>query len=196
MNEQSDEQRNYFRIFANIEVEVVPVSEEDVKQRQCESFFRTSVGFRLAKELYALDQENTHILRIISDRDREVAAYLKMLNKKIDLLGQAMAEHSEIASQNLQENVSLSEGGVAFDAKEQCGKNTYVALKITMLPSYIGVMMFGRVVESKANESNDYYRTSVSFLSVSEHERHILARHIMQVQSAQQRLRNQLSDQT
>lgn len=68
--------------------------------------------FNLLSDLHLMDFESQHLLRHISERDRTLANYLKVINKRIDLLGQALA-------QNLLRDIGaprrwpMSEGGIS-----------------------------------------------------------------------------------
>lgn len=56
-----------------------------------------------------MDYESQHLLRHISERDRTLANYLKVMNKRIDLLGQVMVQ-SLLKEIGEPRKVSLSEG--------------------------------------------------------------------------------------
>ncbi len=185
-----DDQRNYFRVNETVSLEYVTVSENDVKHRQPETFLSSSPEFVLLRELQAIDHENNAIMRLIVDKEREVASYLKAINRKIDLLAQSIIDLSQDQNNGVKQSASLSEGGISFYTKDVMKKGEYVALKITLLPSYIGMMLFGRIVESPFNNNKKQYRNSIAFVALKEEDRHVLARHIIKVQSEAQRLRN------
>ena len=73
---------------------------------------RGATLFSLLSDLHLMDYESQHLLRHISERDRTLANYLKVMNKRIDLLGQVMVQ-SLLKEIGEPRKVSLSEGGAS-----------------------------------------------------------------------------------
>ena len=196
MNDISDEQRNYFRITDTVFLEYQTVAQSDIQQNNPDAFFSTSEKFWLLRELRTIDQENSQTLRHIAEQEKDVSLYLKAINKKVDLLAQAIIRQDDANNSVSPQKVTLSEGGLSFISEKQINVKQYLAIKLTLLPTHIGLTLFGRVVDSLALNSAEHkplnsFRTSVAFVALNENDRHILARHIMQVQSTFQRLRLQ-----
>ena len=188
MTTDNNDQRNYFRITDTATLEYVLISQDKVGgSHRPESFFSSSAEFWLLRELQSIEHDNSHLLTSISERDREIASYLKSINRKIDLLASTLLEQNHESEESLPQEISLSEGGLAFFTDTELTLKQTMAIKLTLTPSNIGMMLFGYVVKNVFHEDEQKFRTSVSFISLQESDRHLLARHIMQLQSTAQR---------
>src|SRR5690606_30798030 len=96
--------------------------------------------FNLLSELHLMDFESQHLLRHISERDRTLASYLKVINKRIDLLGQALAQ-SLLQGVGSPRRVSLSEGGISFESEQPVSRDSHLALKMVLMPQALGLLL-------------------------------------------------------
>ncbi|MFO5904907.1 hypothetical protein ACLBSX_06100, partial [Pseudomonas aeruginosa] len=79
----ADDRREYYRIEDTLALEFRPAG-------AVEDGLESEPGatlFSLLSDLHLMDYESQHLLRHISERDRTLANYLKVMNKRIDLLG-------------------------------------------------------------------------------------------------------------
>lgn len=173
------ERREYFRVEDRVVLRYLPVPAESVGQRPAETHFDNSEVFSLMRELRAVDHENNNVLRGIAEHDRELGQYLKGLNRKVELVADALAALDHFRQGTLPQSVSLSEGGIAFIAGEPLAQGTTLALELILLPQHTALALYGEVVDSR-NELPP--RTAVSFLRLRDGDRQVLARHILQVQ--------------
>lgn len=199
-----NDQRAYFRVEDTIELEYQTVTADDVLRHKPEKFFANSMNFWLLRDLQQLDRDAQKILRNISESDRDIATYLKIIDRKIELVAKAVVEFNRTDKPVPAIEVSISEGGLSFNLARghSLEKGKYLALKISLLPEYVGLMLFARIVEivdavdvseqnqAAVNSSNAIMqRISLAFEKIDAQEQHALSRHIMQVQSAAQRAR-------
>ncbi len=84
-----EDRREYYRIEDTIALEIRPLSALKPQARKCCRMLPRS--FNLLSELHLSEFESQHLLRQISERDRNLAAFLKSQNKRIDLLSQVIA---------------------------------------------------------------------------------------------------------
>ena len=156
-----------------------------LEQHPPEYHFEGEHSVNLMRELRAIDQENNALLRQIGESQREVEYYLRGLNKKIDLVANTLMTRLGSDQEGAPQPISLSEGGIAFFSQQPLDKNTHLALQLTLLPDYMSVYLYGRVVDSQPAKRGA--KTSVHFLRLRDADRKILARHIMQVQIAERK---------
>lgn len=193
MTTDNNDQRNYFRVTDTAILDYVLVAQDKVDgSHKPQSFFTTSAQFWLLRELQSIEHDNSHLLASISERDREISSYLKSINRKIDLLASTLIEQTDNSKESLPQEVSLGEGGIAFFTDTELPVGQHMAIKLTLIPANIGLMLFGSVVKNTHQEDEQKFRTSVSFISLQESDRHLLARHIMQLQSSAKREKLQL----
>jgi len=191
-------QRHYYRILDSValeyrEVPAATVSTTAVSAtatgKRAEDFFEMTAGFQLLTALNAVDQEHAAFARSLHERDRELAGYLRGINRKIELIAHAFALGGQDIAKQPRYEVSLSEGGVAFDAPQALAAGQLLALKLTLLPRLITIICFARVVSGTESDGPRPFSTSLEFIDLDEPQRQLLARHILRTQSAQQRSR-------
>lgn len=111
----ADDRREYYRIEDTLALEFRPAG-------AVEDSLESEPGatlFSLLSDLHLMDYESQHLLRHISERDRTLANYLKVMNKRIDLLGQVMVQ-SLLKEIGEPRKVSLSEGASASTTTALC----------------------------------------------------------------------------
>jgi hypothetical protein len=104
------------------------------------------------------------------------------LNKKIDLLGSALVNDALEAKPDTKVQVSLSEGGLAFIAKNAYQTNDKFALKLTLLLEGQVIFVAATVIDCTLH-NDEQHRISLSFDQLKDGDRQILARHILKAQS-------------
>ncbi len=138
MTQGVQDNRGFYRIQDEVILFFEAIKEEQIAANDTEFALPLSPEFELLNQLHSLDMEQSVALRAIADKDKNIAAYLNASNRKIDLLARVIAETSiDIEDCQVQE-VTLSEGGISFNYKAPMKADTFVAMKIILLPSYIG----------------------------------------------------------
>lgn len=174
----TDDKRDFFRIRDQIALQVKPVDGPDLdKELQDEE----SPLFSLLSDLHMLDYESQHLLRQIAERDRALAHYLKIINKRVDLVGKALAMQLTGDLSEPQE-VTLSEGGMAFSSPQPYPIDSWLMLRMVLMPSPLGLVLPARVIRCEAEQSGNW-QVGVTFDSLSDAQRQLLARHILQKQA-------------
>ncbi|MFN3582081.1 MAG: PilZ domain-containing protein [Pseudomonas sp.] len=175
----TDDKRDFFRIQDQLALEVRPVTGPD---HDASGFADESPLFSLLSDLHMLDYESQHLLRQIAERDRALAHYLKIINKRIDLVGKALAMQLTGDLSEPQE-VTLSEGGMSFDAGQAYAVDSWLALRMVLLPSPLGLILPARVMRCDSNADSTRFTIGVSFEALTDAQRQLLARHILQKQA-------------
>jgi hypothetical protein len=185
MNEQIESfddlvnRRQYFRIVDHVSLEVCQIAPH---QSAIEKF-NLNPEFGLISEFQLLDVESKHLLRALSEKDKNLGQFLKIMNKKMDALARVIAfNHQIIPPESLQE-VNLSEGGIAFMHPIPYEKHDKLAIKLVLFPSYSGLLIEGKVLCCK--QMNNDFQLHIEFLDISEAHQQLIARHIMRLQSLQ-----------
>lgn len=182
---QSQERRRFFRIddeivlfYRSVDGSETPDLEE-IKRQMADPF-------SLGASLELLSQDAQSLLHRIHREQPDVADFLQILEKKIDIIAQAvMRTHSDLADQPTHK-VSLSASGIAFDAEENLANGQALELKLVIPPSLVGIVTYGRVVYSQKN-ADQGYRIGVDFLTMQEQDREYLIRHVVKRQLAELR---------
>ncbi len=181
------ERRSSFRIDENIALEYREVEESQLQSREPESFFDNSGAVALYGEIKRLDNDNAQLLFQIKNGNRALGDYLHNLNRKIELLSQQlMAEHKPPALTSITRQVNLSEGGIAFGSAKPIPANSHIALRMTFLPSYAGLIVFAKIIRCELCKAGDY-QIAAKFHHLRDAQLHIIGQQIMRAQMADRR---------
>lgn len=136
--------------------------------------------------------QSNHILAGIRKQHSEIGHYLALLDKKVDILSQLVAE-MELGDQVLpNHHVNIGANGFAFHHTEALAVDTLLRLKLVLFPSHLCLQLRGRVVHCEvANDLHEEgaYRLGIEFEAISEAEHEALIRHLLERQSATLRQR-------
>ena len=169
--------RQYFRVEDKASVEITARKEEQ-SAAEC---FDLSPEFGLISEFQLLDVESKHLLRSVTDKDKNLGQCLAVINKKLDSLSRVLALRNQQSSNKNIQSINLSEGGLALETETKYTKGQGVAIKLILLPSYSGLILEGTVLS--CNRKNASYEAHIAFTNISEAHQQLIARHIMRVQT-------------
>lgn len=178
--EEAD-RREYFRVEDRAILRYQPVPAEAVGFMPAERHFNNSEIFELLRDLRQIDQENSNALRGLAEQNRELGAYLKSMNRKIELVANALAMVDQAQQKQSPQALSISETGIAFKAPERLATGSFVALELILLPHHTALALYAEVLAQRAE---DPALTVLGFVRLRDSDRQVLARHILQVQIA------------
>ena len=187
------ERRDYFRIEDKVQLRYTAIDESSALANTVPREFREDLGYSLIRELQRIDREHSVQLRTIAEENRDLEIYLKAINRKIELIASTMASDQDSLDHKEQQVISLSEGGMAFRAKRELAHGSHLALQLTLQPSHLTLVLFGRVINCSLvnGDPASGFSVAVSFVNIREEDRQTIARHIMQVQLAKRRRENE-----
>lgn len=178
------ERRSFFRINSEIVLSFHSVDSYTLSQGTPEDEFpEDQKTLDVFNEIRRLDKDAAAYLSAVTEQHRVIAEYLKLLNKKIDLIAhQALA--SEYVSKEVRPtHVNLSEGGLAFNSAKSIYKDSTLALRIMFMSDYSNISVFARVVRCEAREDeSEGYRVACEFIDIEATKQEALAKHIMRAQ--------------
>lgn len=187
MNINQNERRQFFRINDRLSLSYRQIpSDRLAASIECLENEIDS-NFTVVSSLAAVSQEMMGTLNKIETSRPEVAAYLKSLDQKIDILGRAlMAQTTELLNQPIQA-VNLSATGISFQVTEYIQPGSTLELKLLLTPSYVGILSFVEVVgcDPVETEPAQGYHLRTSFMHIRERDRDVLIQHVIQRQGAQ-----------
>lgn len=121
-----------------------------------------------------MDFEAQHLLRQIAEGNRTLASYLKVQNKRIELIGQALTQDL-LKDIGPARTVVLSEGGVSFRHDTALGIGTLLTLKLVLLPQGLGLRLPARVTHCAADAEGGF-QLGTEFEALTDAQRQLLAR--------------------
>jgi len=177
MQTDNDDKREFFRIQDKIALDVKPIDGPDADLGS-----QQGPLFDLLTEMHTLDYESQHLLRQISERDRALAQYLKIINKRIDLMGKTLVvELSGDFGNPI--DVTISESGISFTTSAAYAVESWVAVRLILLPAPLGLAIPGRVVRCVQDDTSEQWTLGITFDVLTDAQRQLLARHILQKQA-------------
>jgi|TARA_R110000850_G_scaffold241852_2_gene366443 hypothetical protein len=171
--------RQYFRVVDNVSIEIAKIDEQHLAAEQ----FELLPEFGLISEFQLLDVESKHLLRTLTDKDKNLGQYLKIMNKKLDALARVISLNHQVIPPDSIIEVNLSEGGLSMVTSKYFQKNDKLAIKLILFPNYSGLLIEGRVLSCP--KIDDRFTLHIEFLDISEPHQQLIARHIMRIQSQQ-----------
>ena len=178
-----EDRREYYRIEDTIALEIRLLSAPEAAGQ--EVLQDASPLFNLLSELHLSEFESQHLLRQISERDRNLAAFLKSQNKRIDLLSQVIAI-TVLGQIGEPQPVILSEGGIDFQHPTPIATGAHLSVKLVLMPQALGLLLRARVTH--CDRKGEGYDVGTEFEYLSDAQRQLLARYILQRQAQERRL--------
>ncbi|WP_085674797.1 MULTISPECIES: PilZ domain-containing protein [unclassified Pseudomonas] len=178
-----EDRREYYRIEDRIALEISPLSAAEALE--AELLQDDSPLFNLLSELHLSDFESQHLLRQLSEKDRTLAAFLRAQNKRLDLLSAVVAQ-TLLGEIGEPQRVIISEGGIEFAQPRQIAPGTRVKVKMVLMPRAQGLLLRGKVTHCDPRPDGDF-EVGTEFTDMTDAQRQLLARHILQRQQQQRR---------
>jgi hypothetical protein len=186
--QDADDRREYYRIDDTIALDFTQLS--DSSALATDVLHDASPVFNLLSDLHLLDFEAQHLLRQISERDRTLGNYLKVMNKRIDLLGQALAQNL-LHHVGAPRQVSMSENGISFNNLQEIAIGSHLAIKMVLMPQALGLLLRGKVVNCRLRDDSQF-EIGIEFEALTDAQRQLMARHILQRQALERRQSREL----
>ncbi|MBV4534184.1 PilZ domain-containing protein [Pseudomonas sp. SWRI107] len=178
-----EDRREYYRIEDRIALQISPLSAAEALET--ELLQDDSPLFNLLSELHLSDFESQHLLRQLSEKDRTLAAFLRAQNKRLDLLS-AVVAHSLIGEIDTPIPVIISEGGIEFAQAAHIAPGIRVKVKMVLMPRGHGLLLRGRVTHCDRRPDGTF-EVGTEFIDMTDAQRQLLARYILQRQQQQRR---------
>ncbi len=183
------ERRRYFRIEDEIILFFREIAPDEIPDNRSPREFPLD-SFALSARLDLLTQESRTLLRRVERESPEIGDFLKVLERKIDLIARTFLNYEANLSEQSLQRVSLSASGLSFDVDKPCAAGKVLEIKMVLQPELVGLTAYGRVVYCNKNapDSELPYRISVDFVGLRDNDRELLIRHVVRRQL--QQLRN------
>ncbi|WP_298447603.1 PilZ domain-containing protein [uncultured Marinobacter sp.] len=176
------ERREFFRIEDRIGLEVrkLPHSAEFSDNPFNDDHIET-----LKADFRRLDQDIKSQLASLADQDRLLTGLVKSLNGKLDTLARIMAFQQNPLQPEDWQDVTLSEGGLAFSGSPQAWQTgDKLAVRMTLPPELFQPRAVAQVLDVQAAETGGA-RVHTGFIQIQDGDRQQIARHVMRWQIRQ-----------
>lgn len=185
------DRRQFYRVEDRVGVEYRPFQGD--LNGPLEPLFEGGETLPLEEEFRRYDSEIRHHIGLIGESDRNLAQLAKALNDKLDTIARIMAFQQKPLQDDQWLAVTLSEGGIAFQAPEPpLAVDDQLALRLTLLPELAQVVALGRVVSVEPGEAGAVVH--LQFTRLDDHERQQIARHVLRIQARERQQQRQRSE--
>jgi hypothetical protein len=140
----------------------------------------------LSSTFASTTQQMQPLLAKIQEQSLEVAEYLRLIDRKLDLVARAFL----LQEINVEEapicRVNLSAGGIGFCEENPLAAGTTLEMELILLPSYVGILAYGKVVYRRHEPgvvAGLPFRIGVEFCKLRERDRDLIAKHILSRES-------------
>lgn len=186
-----EEKRRFYRIDDRVSLSYKVIAEADLDAAIASLKVTSGRRQKLLGSLAELDGRINTLLPDIDDQLPEVASVLRLLNRKVHIVGQMVgSEEASDGELNVSfkptHKISLSASGVSFHAPESVRVYDCLELSLTLFPEYYFFKAFGRVVSCRdalpsAPEFNKL--VAVDFVFVDEGDQDYIMSHVLTKQS-------------
>ncbi|WP_242482217.1 PilZ domain-containing protein [Thiocystis violacea] len=160
-------------------VRPIPAEEEE---QAITSFADERSHASLANELRALRDLHLPQRRSLDYKFPTVSAYVRMLEKQIDMLALAIGDENGFsAAPNTLANLSAQ--GLSFDGGDDLATDALVELRLTLFPDRCHIRVLARVVRCRVDQACK--STALEFAHIREADREAIIRHIHLLQRLQ-----------
>ncbi|MGD1984519.1 MAG: PilZ domain-containing protein [Chromatiaceae bacterium] len=203
-NHQADlanDRRNYFRIDDSVRLGLTRLAPEQLDERLERLDQDLAGNFTVMSSLAAITGQMTVGLRRIENRDPDLAAYLRAIDQKIEVIGRAFIAQESDAVAERAVPVNLSAGGMCVGSDEHYAPGDALEIRMLLFPSFTGLLIYGTVVdasppsEALGEEAGRFeHLVRIEFTHIREQDRELLIRHLLRRQSDQLRDRLEQSE--
>ena len=155
-----------------------------------------SNSFTIKSRFAAIDQQLRPVRRLLEQRSDELAAYLKSIDEKLELLADLAFKREHDSRNQPTQKVSLSASGTSFLSQKPLELGTLLELWLLLLPSHTGIITLAKVVYCQRlgdNDGQQYpYRVGVEFKEIGEADTDLIMRHILQKEADDRRKRSRM----
>ena len=122
----------------------------------------------------------------IADKDPDLAEFLQHLDMRINVLLQKIEGNKSPVEDLKLRDLNLSGAGIAFISDQEISAETYLEMRIVLLPTYVFVYVVGRITQCEViseQQGQTFYKLRVAFTLIMDEDREKLIQHNFRQQS-------------
>ncbi len=179
------DRRKYFRVACDATIEIKPRTDDPADSGKINDLFTLSKWFNLRAAMSSLDLEANHLIRQISENDKNIGQFLQIINQKVNLLANIIVENQQADEQDTVTRINISEGGIATPYPLSFEEDSLVAAKVTLLPDGLGLLLPCRIKACQKTDSDPLYQLNLGFENLDQSVQQIVSRFLAKEQRRQ-----------
>jgi PilZ domain-containing protein len=180
------DRREFFRINDTVFIECHSISSQEAEQLgEILKDPLHSANNQERNQFQTLQNAFNHLTDQINQHNRDIARALRLLDEKISIINHVLQRQQNKSEGHQIIDANLSGGGIAFMTAEQLDDKNAVELKIQLQSSGANIHSVAKVIScNKTNENSEKpYFLRLAFIDMSEIDRNILIKHILNRQA-------------
>ena len=181
------ENRRFFRVQDEISLVFKQVDIKYIQKNFNEVAEHLENG-SLGAELEVLNQESLLILGRIERASSDLAEYLKIIDRKINIVAQSIIrENNDLAKSPLR-HVSLSASGLECESEVAHNKGELLKIELLLPSSLAAIVCYSHIVycrESSLEDKKHPFIIGMEFSHIREKDREIIIKHVVKRQMQQ-----------
>jgi len=179
-----NERREYYRVTCLASVELGNKN----SQTPLETEFDIPAEYQLLNEFRSLNVESAGALKQISDENKNLGNFLKIMSKKIDLLANAVVSQVQRQANTAKQHIDIGEGGIKFVWLSHLQMNANYPLKLVLYPENILVLCTVKIISCHALEasgnkiSGEGFSVSAEFQQIDTVAAQLISKFVIQQQ--------------
>jgi len=183
----SQERRRFFRIndTLGLNITAIPVKDEI---SFIDNFFKNLQEYSTRNEFNYQIAQHQSDLQHIENKMPELARYLVIMQKQLDLLSEKLLTNQN-SFEGIQQKVNLSAQGMSLQTPESRNIGELVELQLQLMPSKQKIAILARIVQSEINKSathsdkdGEKFVVSLDFEHIHDADQEILVKHVHSLQ--------------
>jgi hypothetical protein len=185
----ASQRREYFRVNDRVLLAFRRADQEPLIETDPSTARLTggAASFVLVSQLAQIGRDTYAVRQTLALRHPDLMAYLDTLEERVNLVvHHTLLQSLGAAHAGEGHEVNLSGGGVQFGSEESYIAGTLLEVRMVLLPSYIGMVLKGRVIRTEPNPSPSVhapFRVAVEFVDPREADLKVLLKHTMEKQT-------------
>ncbi|MBQ4832240.1 PilZ domain-containing protein [Pseudoalteromonas sp. MMG010] len=189
-NEKISEFEQYFQIDEKIQVNLFAVDNAQIPKTQIDLEDDIPPLFKLANEVSELEQSSLRPLRGLGDMAQELAAFLQVQSRKIDLIMSHILA-SEQANDSVNQCDSYGGGGLRFTTTSIYDMGQAFKTKLFLHHEASAVYCYTQVVAIEKH-ADEHYQYTLLFTAIRDTDQELVVRASLHAQTRQLKKRQQL----
>jgi hypothetical protein len=195
----SENRRRFFRIDDAVRLSYRPLAPDELADRVARLGEGLGGSFALMASLSAITHRMSVSLRRIEQHNGDVAAYLRALDQKMEVVARALLLQDPSLPAMSEEPVNLSAGGLAIVTRQCLPVGTPLEIRLLLLPALAGILAFGTVVECTEPPTAEGHAPGsrlmrVDFTHIRDEDRDLLIKHMLRRQGERLRRARQAAE--
>jgi len=181
------ENRRFFRVQDEISLVFKQVDAEYIQKNFNEVAEHLEDG-SLGSELEALNQDSLLILGRIERASSDLAEYLKIIDRKINIVAQSIIRENNTLAKTPLRHVSLSASGLECESEVEHNNGELLKMELLLPSSLAAIICYAHIVYCRENTLEDKkhpFLIGMEFSHIREKDREVIIKHVVKRQMQQ-----------